>query len=196
MLTNKRNYITSFQTNLALKIIGSLLLLGPTLYFSFVTFDMYSNPVMISIFVPLVGIATTLFMLRVPLRTDEGTKLFGSLIGLKQYIAATEKDRIKILAKENPSAFYDILPYAYVLGVSDIWIKKFEDLVLPTPEWYEGNSDIFVGYMILSAIGRTNNYYSRSIHQHRVSKKPSGSFGGGGGGFSGGGFGGGGGRAW
>ena len=37
-----------------------------------------------------------------------------------------EKDKINELVEENPNYFYDILPYAYVLGVSDKWSKKFE----------------------------------------------------------------------
>lgn len=30
------------------------------------------------------------------------------------------------MVTNNPICFYDILPYTYVLGISDKWIKKFE----------------------------------------------------------------------
>ena len=30
---------------------------------------------------------------------------------------------------------YDILPYTYVLDVSDVWIKKFETITLQAPSW-------------------------------------------------------------
>ena len=37
---------------------------------------------------------------------------------------------------DNPEYFYNILPYAYVLGVSDKWMKKFEGITMEAPHWY------------------------------------------------------------
>ena len=36
----------------------------------------------------------------------------------------------------------DILPYAFALGVSDVWIDKFENINIQAPNWYE-SKDIF-----------------------------------------------------
>ena len=49
-----------------------------------------------------------------------------------------EKDKLEMLVNDNPNYFFDILPYAYVLGVSDIWSKKFESIAIAPPTWYVG----------------------------------------------------------
>jgi hypothetical protein len=43
---------------------------------------------------------------------------------------------------QDPEYFYNILPYAYVLEVSDKWIKNFETMALIPPVWY-GSSKAF-----------------------------------------------------
>ena len=42
-------------------------------------------------------------------------------------IEKVEKDKMEIFAKENPNIFMEMLPYAMVLEVSNIWIKDFVD---------------------------------------------------------------------
>ena len=58
-------------------------------------------------------------------RNKEGRKVLGSLLGLKKYIEIAEKDKMEKLVKENPEFYYTVLPYAYVLNVSDKWIEQF-----------------------------------------------------------------------
>ena len=48
-----------------------------------------------------------------------------------------EKDKLEAMVMKEPSYFYDILPYTYVLGVSAKWIKKFESISLKAPSWYD-----------------------------------------------------------
>jgi len=82
------------------------------------------------------------------------------------------------------------------LGVSDIWMKKFEELTIEPPRYYESSSMYFDLVMF-------NMFYRTSFASLRAAavsmpknKMSGGGFGGGGfsgGGFSGGGFGGGGG---
>ena len=45
-----------------------------------------------------------------------------------------------MLVDENPNYFFDILPYAIVLNVTDKWSDKFNDLVSEPPKWYNSNS--------------------------------------------------------
>ena len=52
--------------------------------------------------------------------------------GFKKYIELAEKNQIEMLVEQNPNYFYDILPYAYVLGVSKKWVEKFENIPIPT----------------------------------------------------------------
>ena len=109
-----------------------------------------------------------------------------------------EKDKLEALVMENPNYFYDILPYTYVLGVSDKWIKKFESISLQAPSWYDSSNGFDV-----SSFGTFMNSTMVSA-QSAMSSSPSSSSdgfssdGGGssGGGSSGGGSGGGGGGSW
>ena len=116
-----------------------------------------------------------------------GRKSKGELLGLKKFIEVAEKKRLELLVDENPEYFYDILPYAYILGVSDKWIKQFESITDLNPDWYKGN------FRNLNTFSKTMNSMTQpSVANGGISKSSSH----GGGGFSGGGFGGGGGGSW
>jgi uncharacterized membrane protein len=92
---------------------------------------------------------------------------------------------------QNPTYFYNILPFTYVLGVSDKWIKKFETISLQAPDWY-GGSTAFNMTSFGSFMSSTMSSASSAM-----SSSPSSSSGGSsGGGSSGGGSGGGGGGSW
>ncbi len=129
-------------------------------------------------------------------RTAQGLSYYNDILGLKNFIELAEKDRLETLVDEDPEYFYHILPYAYVLNVTDKWSKKFESIAIQPPSWYIGptpmNSIIF-----MSHFNRSMNTLASSMSAPPPSKSGSGggSFGGGGG-FSGGGFGGGGGGGW
>lgn len=58
--------------------------------------------------------------------TKEGKEKLGKIIGFKEFIDTAEADRIKTMVEKNPNFYYDVLPYAYVLGVSDKWIKNLD----------------------------------------------------------------------
>lgn len=127
-------------------------------------------------------------------RAQNSRELVNTLIGLKQFIQTAEKDRIEMLAMQDPQAFYHVLPFAYVLGVSDVWIKKFDGLIVANPGWLSSDRDINLLFTIM--LFNRLNYNMQQIAVNRPSNNSGtgGGFGGGGfGGFSGGGFGGGGG---
>lgn len=120
----------------------------------------------------------------------KGRILKGKLLGLKKFIKVAEKERLEKMVEENPQYFYKILPYAYLLGVSDVWVKQFEGIAVPPPLWaidsvyniqnFEGFTDVF------------QKAVAPSIENGGISQTSSSGFGG----FSGGGFGGGGGSSW
>ena len=133
-------------------------------------------------------------------RTKYGTEVLGRILGFKTFLKTAEKEKLETLVNQDPEYFYNILPYAYVLGVSDEWIKNFETISLMPPEWYVGN-DSYYDYHTFS-----NNYnYLMRTSANAMTSRPSSSdsyssFSGGSfsgeGGFSGGGSGGGGGSSW
>ena len=159
----------------------------------------------------LVSAAATLVLLGLTAvmrkRTETGNRWYGRLLGFKYFIDKAEKDRILVLVEQNPSYFYNVLPYAYVLGVTDKWAKNFENIGIQPPRWYHGyyGSPAFNTIVFTSMMMRNMNGFQSAMTARPQPK--SGGFGGGGGysgggfgsggGFAGGGFGGGGaGRSW
>ncbi len=122
-------------------------------------------------------------------RNKRGVEIASELLGLKKFIEVAEKHRLENLTRQNPEYFYKILPYAYLLGVCDQWIKQFESIMLNNPDWYCGQRF------------STHSFNNLASNMQRASI-PTTSNGGigrsssGGGGHSGGGHGGGGGGSW
>ena len=132
------------------------------------------------------------FMALIPKRTQYGAEKLAEIKGLKDFLTSVEKERIEKMVEEYPNYFYDILPYTYVLGISNKWVAKFESINLQAPDWYRGSSAFSV-YSFGSFMNSTMASAATSM-----SSSPSSSSSGGfsGGGFSGGGSGGGGGGSW
>lgn len=130
-------------------------------------------------------------------RTDRGIDLLGKILGLKDFIKRAELDRIKMLVEENPQYFYNVLPYAYSLGLSEKWAKNFAEIVTPPPTWYQGNPSYGNNFTPVLFASSLNNAM-RTTQANMAAVKGSSGGGGmsGGGGFSGGGAGGGGGGSW
>ncbi len=130
-------------------------------------------------------------------RGEEYAKTLEEVLGFKEFIVTTEEDKIEVMLQENPELYFEVLPYAQVLGVTDEWIKKFERLTIPVPAWCVGNFSYFDYWLMYRCV-----YRSMQRGMMEAAMKSSGgghigrSGGGGGfGGFGGGGFGGGGGGA-
>ncbi len=114
-------------------------------------------------------------------------------MGFKKFLETAEKEKLEMLVEENPEYYYDILPYAYVLGVSDKWTKNFESIALEPPQWYGGT--VFDRMIFWHFMNSTYNSAAASMTSAPQSSS-GGNFSGGGGGFAGGGSGGGGGGSW
>ena len=123
-------------------------------------------------------------------KTDNYTDLLGRVLGFRDFIKTAELDKLNELVEEDPGYFYHIMPYAYVFGLSNKWIKNFEDLPVFAPDWYRSprGFDSFDYYMM----GRMMSDCNASVRDSIVI--PSQSYGGSGG--SGGGWSGGGGGSW
>ena len=135
--------------------------------------------------------------------TERGRDILGRIRGLKNFILVAEKDKLEMLVHDNPELFYEILPFAYVLGVSDVFMKKFEDVEIVQPSSNPTFFDRWVSFIIINdCLNAVTVSVERNISTALATKagKVVGSFtshiGGGSGGFSGGGHGGGGGGRW
>ena len=90
---------------------------------------------------------TGLFKIIMEKKTDYGEIIYAKVLGFKNYLNIAQKDELDTMVEKNPNYFYDILPYAYVLGVSDKWIKNFEknnlaNINLDSLKYYE--NDLFM----------------------------------------------------
>ena len=158
---------------------------GVLIYYVCLYGSMYTLALIMGI---VLGLGIYMLSRKTAFRTDEGGKLYAQIMGFKHFIKTAEKDRLEALCDDNPSYFYDILPYAYVLNVSNVWIKKFENIALANPQWYEGKY-----YDHVSIFSVTNSLTTYSSMSYGGGSSGGGSSGGG---FSGGGSGGGGGGRW
>ncbi len=170
---------------------GSLVLLG---------FSFFSHDFSISIPLLLLALATIFFGYYMPKKAPFGAERFSEILGFREFIKTAEIDRLRTLATEDPKYFEGTIAYAIVFGLGREWAKKFADLSLESPDWYEGTST-----STFHPIFFTNNMMSsmNSINADLTYVKPAPSTSSGsggssfGGGFSsGGGFGGGGGSSW
>ena len=176
-----------------LLIIGGLFLGGLvalfSLFFPSAAYSIAAGAIMV-VFAALSGVIAGFCLVR----TDEYNDRLGQILGFKNFIEYTEKDKIEFMLKEDPELYYRILPYAQVLGVSNAWTDKFKGLDLTPPTWCSYTTgdfvfDLIVWNSMFRAMGRgfAQNMISRpSTHGNGFG---GGHFGGhGGGGFGGGGM--------
>lgn len=167
------------------------------------------------------GLITWLSARAMPSRTELGSKALAECLSFKRFVEKAEKQRIAVLAKEDPTIFGRLLPYAMVLGCADTWAEKFKELLVAPPEFYQPYTDgttytTFDPVWYFDDLGRGMYSIQSGFNQAPVIPSSSygggsgggadggwGGFGGGGGfsgfgdgGFSGGGFGGGGSDSW
>lgn len=180
---------------------GCLLTIFPILvFFLFAAVAVVSDAdvarvAMFSLAAVVVSLLSTIFMRK---RTDYSVELMGRIRGFKNFIKVADVDRINLLVNEDPKYFYNILPYAYVFGLTSEWIKNFEKINIEQPDWYRDNFNTFNMLYLMNSFDSISTTLPTAPPAKAASFGGSGSSGGGfgGGGFSGGGFGGGGGGAW
>jgi uncharacterized membrane protein len=130
--------------------------------------------------------------------SPQARKMFDAIEGFKQFLVATEKDRLNMLnpSERTPELFEKYLPYALALDVEQRWAEQFSDVLADfsatggaggySPSWYSGTG---TG---LASVSR----FSLSSSAPGLDSGGGGGGGSGGGGSSGGGGGGGGGGGW
>lgn len=172
-------------------IVWGFLFGGAPWYFMVLPAITQDNIYLFGYLIGFVYLAIMLICLKhIPKRTTYGLEILGKIKGFKTYLETVEKDKLEAMVMQNPNYFYDILPYTYVLGISDKWVKKFETITMQAPNWYAGTgtfSIVTFGTFMSAAMSSATTAMSSS---------PRSSGGSSGGGSSGGGSGGGGGGSW
>lgn len=157
----------------------------------------------------LVGIGiVSFFAYRMMIMTPYRRELMGEILGLEEFIRLSEEPQLRQLQADEERYFYDVLPFAVALGMSEIWAKKFENITIQPNENYVVNnaSQGLLAYNLsrgvmspafssgISAETKAREAAARAASSSGSSRGSSSSYSGGG--FSGGGFGGGGGGSW
>jgi uncharacterized membrane protein YgcG len=136
------------------------------------------------------GIIILIFGFFMPRRTIEGAQINWEIDGFKLYMKTAEKYRSQFYEKEN--IFEKLLPYAIVFGITELWIKKMQEIYGQdfyahyAPIWFVGNFGAFDANSLNAAIGSLSSSIAANT------SAPSGAGGAGGAGGGGGGGGGGG----
>lgn len=98
---------------------------------------------LLTVSVVLFGIApvTTLFIIvnRIDIRADDNLDVYGRIESFKTFLVDAELDRLETLVEEDPDYFYDILPYCYILRITEKLKPKFDRIALDGPSWYLGD---------------------------------------------------------
>ncbi len=203
LISDQTIYVNGQATNskIVIKIFGVVFgLLFGGFPWLFLVFPILSQNI-IYLVMYIIGVLCVFGMLvslkYLPKRTPYGNEVLGKLKGFKTFLETAEKEKLEAMVKDNPTYFYDILPFTYVLGVSSTWISKFETINMEAPTWYYGY-DAFDIIRFNRFMDNTMNVAAKSMTSAPSSSSDGGFSGGGfsGGGFSGGGSGGGGGGSW
>ena len=149
---------------------------------------MFLRPDMLPM-VPLIPLCLlTVFVLwKTKVFTPYALALTGEMRGFRNFLATAKRDRLEMLFSQDPTWFYDMLPYAMVFGLTGIWERHMITLSVEPPNWYNSSYGFHPAHFTGSM---------RSVVRSAVSTPSQSSGGGGGGGSSGGGGGGGGGGSW
>ncbi len=142
---------------------------------------------------------TVAFACSLPPHTKYGHEITGRIRGFRNFLLTAEKEKLEALVMDDPEYFYNILPYTYVLDISDKWIKKFESIAIEKPQWYDGG-DAFDVYYLDRMFWSISNHALETKSQSSSTSSSTSSWGSGsdgsGGAVGGGGYGGGSRGAW
>lgn len=181
--------------SMGMMLLGILISIASIILNVFIMTNIISGPIRTFAFIAsaVISVISLILAFFIRRRTDEGHEKLQKIKGFEMFLETAEKEKLEALVEGDPQYFYGILPYAYVLGVTDKWIGKFKDIAYQPATWYRTNgvgNYMMYRYFMLNSMGR--------LSQSMTSAPRSSSSGvsGGGGGFAGGGAGGGGGGSW
>lgn len=180
--------------NICLTIVA----LGVNYWFNFNVFYTNFHSIIFCVAFAIMSVTMAVLISFMQSRTASSRKWLGQTLGFRDFIEHAELDKLKLLTNQNPNYYFYMLPYAYVLGLTDQWTTHFMNQIsVDPPKWYSGNvantAELFCFNHLAS---RCMNSINENLSAKFYSEKEAGLGAGGSGLFSGGGFGGGGGGAW
>lgn len=143
------------------------------------------------------SLVAAMFIALMSKRTAYGDELLAKILGFRTFIEKAEKEKLERMFESDPQYFYNILPWAMVMGLSSKWASHFDGMSLQPPQWYHGyHYNRFNTRDFERSLSRNFSSISNSMSSSPQSSGSGSSGSSSGGGFSGGGSGGGGGGSW
>ena len=124
-------------------------------------------------------------------KTDWFADLQARVKGYAEFLRTAEKDQMDTLADKDPGYFYRNLAFAFALGVTAVYAKRFASMAGTDPDWYSSDIHSFGSSgttRMVDSVSSMANSIGSTMSSSPSSGSGGGSFsGGGGGGGSGGG---------
>lgn len=146
------------------------------------------------------AVLVLIFSRGMPRRTPHGARVRSQAEGFEEFMKRARGDELEHMTQRQPdmALFEEYLPHAVAFGLTAVWVRAFEGILVSLPTWYAApHGTPFNSYAFTSDLDSINDTVATAASTPpRSSGASGGSSGFGGGGFSGGGFGGGGGGSW
>ncbi len=76
---------------------------------------------------------------RIDIRAESDLEIYGRIDSFKRFLVEAELDKLETLVEDDPDYFYNILPYCYVLKITEKMKPKFDRIDMDGPSWYLGD---------------------------------------------------------
>ena len=128
-------------------VILPILLMASALVFHFDTTDDLTIHWLSALYYAAMSGGYFLFTKRMKVLTPEGAIIASEIEGFRMYMKTAEEHRLNMLAppEHTLELFEKLLPYAFALGLSNAWYKKFDNVLSRinyNPDWYDGKEKI------------------------------------------------------
>lgn len=95
--------------------------------------------VAVALSVALAYLAIHVLFERVDIRNEKDIEYYGRIDSFKRFLLEAEQDKLELLVEDDPDWFFDILPFCYILKITDKLKNKFDRIMLDGPSRYLGN---------------------------------------------------------
>lgn len=145
------------DTNLLVKIILGILLIGLSLYVGIMPLINDIRTLLIYLIGMVIIFLSAYIYKSLPYRTLYGNEVYGKIHSFRRALQIMDNTTLKEKIENNPNYFYDIYPYVYIFEDTGIWIHKAENMIKEYPFWYQtkeafslNNFERFVKNMIFN----------------------------------------------
>lgn len=76
------------------------------------------------------------------IRTENGGRIYAEILGLRRYMRRAGKQELRRILASNRNYYFELAPYAHILGVDKVFAEKFGDARLPECTWLVSGIDI------------------------------------------------------